>query len=72
MTAYDEGSRENFITVTQGISGWFAVMFWWNPEMDGFWEPYDTGIGRYENKDQAVAEGLAWSDEVELEFVMPE
>lgn len=70
--SYETSSHENFITVNRGsISGYFAVMYWWNPELGGFWEPYDTGEGRYATKKEAIAEGLAWADELELEFVMP-
>lgn len=47
-------------------------MYWWNPETGGFWEPYDTGEGWYATKEEAIADGLAWADELELEFVMPE
>lgn len=70
--SYAQGSHENFITVTHGLSGWFATMYWWNPEMGGFWEPYETGEGRYATKKEAIAEGIAWADELELEFVMPD
>lgn len=72
MTTYAEGSHENFITVSCGMAGWFAVMFWWNPELDGFWEPYNTGVVRYATKEEAVREGLDWAEESELEFVMPD
>lgn len=71
MTTYAEGSHENFISVTHGGSGWFAVMYWWNPEMGGFWEPYNTGVGRYANKEEAIREGIEWAEAEELEFVMP-
>ncbi len=41
-------------TTHQGMSGWKAVSYWWNPE--GFWEPYDTGVGRYEKRKSAYQE----------------
>lgn len=69
MTTYAEGSHENFISTTHGMSGWFAVMYWWNPELGGFWEPYNTGVGRYATKEEAVREGLDWAEAEELEFV---
>ena len=43
-----------YITVTQGMSGYFAVMVWWNPE--GFEEPYQTGVGRYKTEKEAKIE----------------
>ena len=65
-------NHENFITVTHGLSGWFAVEFWWNPDMGGFWEPFITGHGRYKRKHNAIAEGEAWAEDHGLEFIMPE
>jgi len=56
------------ITVTSGISGYFAVMIWWNPEMGGFAEPYQTGIGRYRSKSEAEIEGRRWAKDEELPF----
>ena len=60
-----------YITVTSGMSGNFAVMLWWNDEdknLGGFWEPYLTGIGRYKNVADAIAEGRQWAEAEELEF----
>lgn len=69
--SYSTGSKENFITVTKGMSGYFAVMFWWNPDMNGFWEPWTTGFGRYESKLEAIQEAIEWAEAEELEFVEP-
>jgi len=69
--SYATGSKENFITVTKGMSGNFAVMFWWNPDLGGFWEPWTTGFGRYETQKEAIQEGIAWAEAEELEFVEP-
>jgi len=69
-----ENSMENhepFITVTSGISGYFAVMLWWNDEDgedEGFWEPWNTGIGRYATRAEAEKEARYWADLEELEF----
>src|ERR1043166_7398834 len=52
--------RSDYITVTSGMSGFFAVHVWWNPE--GFWEPYQTGIGRYRTSAEAWTEARAWSE----------
>ena len=46
-----------FITVTQGMSGYFAVMVGWSweeVEEEGFYEPVTTGFGRYKEKEDAV------------------
>ena len=56
-----------FVTVTYGISGWFAVLMAKNKE--GFYEPWNTGIGRYPDRDKAVEEAKAWAQSENLEFV---
>lgn len=62
-------SRKPFIAVTgPAISGYFAVLYTWNDEYGGF-EPYQTGIGRYQTKDEAVVEAKAWAAVEELEYI---
>jgi hypothetical protein len=56
----------DYITTTSGISGHFAVHVWWNPE--GFWEPYNTGIGRYATNAEAVEEAKAWAESEGLQY----
>jgi hypothetical protein len=67
-----ESKPKAFITTTQGMSGWFAVHMWWNdkdiPGM-GFWEPWDTGLGRYQDEAKAIEEAEAWADSEGLEYV---
>lgn len=62
-------SKANYITVTQGMFGYFAVMLWWNPDMGGFWEPWSTGFGRYADKAQAISEAKDWAAAEELEYL---
>lgn len=59
---------KDYITVTQGMSGYFAVHIWWNPELGGFPEPYNTGFGRYKDRESAVAEAKQWAEEEEMEY----
>lgn len=63
----------NFITTAEGMSGWVAVMYWWNdedPELpEGFWEPWDTGLRRYRNEAKAIEEAQTWADAEGLEYV---
>lgn len=59
-------SHEPFITVTKGMA-WFAVQFWWNPE--GFWEPWETGIGRYADVTQAEDEAMAWAAAENIRYI---
>ncbi len=49
-----------FITIYEPIGGWNAVMYWWNQEDGGFWEPWQTGFGPYygpDAKQEAIVEG---------------
>lgn len=59
----DQPEGYPFITVTSGIAGYFAVMIWRNPELGGFDEPWDTGIGRYKKRERAVIEAQSWVKE---------
>ena len=61
---------KNFITVTEGMSGFFAVHMWLNEEDDfgPFWEPYDTGYGRYATRDGAEVEALEWAHQTGMEY----
>ncbi len=60
--------RSKYVTTTKGMSGHFAVILWWAPEHGGFWEPWNTGHGRYaslpeaakEAKEIAEAEGIGY------------
>lgn len=47
------------VDITEGMSGHFAVIIWWNPDMGGFWEPWDTGKGRYATPVEAYLEAKA-------------
>jgi hypothetical protein len=61
-----------FITTIQGGSGWFAVHYWWNDEDipgKGFWEPWDTGFGRYSSEEKAIEEAQSWADAEGLDYV---
>jgi hypothetical protein len=60
--------NKDFITITKGLRGWFAVHMWWNKELDGFWEPWQSGIGSFENKADAIKEGKQWADAEGLDF----
>ena len=60
--------HNDYITTTYGMSGYFAVHVWWNPDMGGFWEPYQTGVGRYSDKKLAIVEAKQWAEAEELEY----
>ncbi|TAK10600.1 MAG: hypothetical protein EPO32_14815 [Anaerolineae bacterium] len=66
MTGATKPSAPRWVTVSEGLSGWFAVLVWTNPE--GYVEPYDTGMGRYRSREEAEQEGREWADAEGLEF----
>lgn len=60
-------SHKPYVSVTSGMSGYFAVLYWWNPE--GFTEPWQTGCGRYKEYARAVEEAKEWAKAEELEYI---
>lgn len=66
IKVYQNGRIYPHVTVTSGMSGYFAVLIWWNPE--GFAEPYNTGIGRYKNIGSAIAEAKDWAKSEEIPY----
>lgn len=60
--------QKNHITVYESISGWKAVELWWNPNMGGFWEPWQTGLGAYATREEALAEARDWAESDGLEL----
>ncbi len=61
---------KDFITIMQGMSGYFACHMWLNEEDEDepFWEPYESGIGRYSTREEALVEAAKWADEMEMEL----
>lgn len=60
---------DKWLSVTQGMSGYFAVLYWVNDEGNfPFTEPYDTGIGRYSDIEKAKAEALWIAEEFDLPY----
>lgn len=60
--------KKAYITVYKPIAGWKAVMVWWNPDMGGFWEPYQTGEFAFATRDEAVTDAKIWAEVEGLEF----
>lgn len=61
-----QASNFPVISVTSGMSGFFAVLYWWNPKDGGFPEPFETGSGRYSKTIQgelnAINEAKNWAE----------
>lgn len=67
----DPKEHPSFITVYHPIAGWKAVQYWWNPDMDGFWEPWQTAPYAFRSEEQAVEDALIWAECEELPFYYP-
>lgn len=51
------------IIVSELGSGWAAVHLTYTKEEDfGFWEPENTGVGRYATKEAAAVEAREWAE----------
>lgn len=59
--------RRKYIGVTQGLRGWFAVLY----DADG---PIQSGIGSYKTAAEAQSEAIDWSisDDIPLDFDVDE
>lgn len=75
---FDEASKKPFIVAELLGSGWAAVHYWWNDKEDflkpgqGFWEPYNTGIGRYATQAEADEEAKSWAENEGIRHRPPE
>lgn len=60
---------DHWLEITAGMSGHFAVEVWLNPEMGGFVEPWQTGIGRYATPLEAYQEAKVLAETEDLPYV---
>jgi hypothetical protein len=63
--------RKPYITVTEGMRGFFAVYLVWNDDHDGFYEPEQTGCGSYDNPDEAAQEARWWARDEDVDCTHP-
>lgn len=64
-----------FITTEKLGSGWAAMEYWVNteePELGPFWEPYDSGTGRYQSRGPAEFEAKQMAVDKNLPYVREE
>jgi hypothetical protein len=61
LEAAAEKQEHRYITVTSGMSGWFAVEVRDN-------EPWQAGVGRFERHEDAELEAKAWAQEDGLTY----
>jgi hypothetical protein len=57
-----------FVTVSYGMSGFYAIVLAWRDEYGGFYEPWSTGYGRYRTREAAEIEALVIAECEELEY----
>lgn len=68
-----EHEHEPYVTVTNGIRGFYAVLVvWWCDEDDdslpGFYDAHATGFGSYATEQAAVPEAVAWAQSEGVTF----
>ena len=61
MEGNKKGVRNFRISVTHGMSGYFAVMLADYEDMEWNTDVVNTGVGRYRTRDQALTEAQSWA-----------
>jgi hypothetical protein len=58
------------IVIMNSVSGWFAVHITWANELGGFYEPYQSGVGKYATKDdpELIKEATSWAQSESIAF----
>lgn len=67
--------KSDYITVYRAVGGWQSVLVTWEWEDDkkkhGFWEPWQTGMGPYATKQEAIDDAKSWAASEEVRYVPP-
>ena len=58
-----------FITTYRPISGWKAIMYWWNDSDNGFWEPWETSPYAFNTQEEANEYAKWWADIEDMLYV---
>lgn len=53
-------SHPPYISISKGMSGWFAICLAWYEDIQSY-DVQQSGIGRYDNREDAVAEAEDWA-----------
>lgn len=66
----EETKKTGYISVYKPIAGWKAIQYWWNPdlELDGFWEPWQTGDYAFATKEEAIVAAKIWAEANQIPF----
>jgi hypothetical protein len=60
--------KKPYVTTTNSITGWMAVLLTWNAEEPAGYEPAQTGVGKYATKEEAEIEAKEWARDEGVEF----
>lgn len=60
-TITEDTKKTGYISVYKPIAGWKAIQYWWNPDMEGFWEPWQTGSFAFATKEEAIEDAKFWA-----------
>lgn len=70
-----DGEVRRFFTTSSGMAGYFAVEMWINDEdefeLSPFWEPWQTGFGRYPTEAGAQLEAWELASIEDLPYYLP-
>ena len=64
----EPSEHPHFITIYKPIAGWKAVEYWWNPDMEGFWEPGQTGFSAWPSRELAELDAKGWAEAEDLPY----
>lgn len=64
----EETKNTGYISVYKPIAGWKAIQYWWNPDMEGFWEPWQTGDYAFATKEEAILDAKQWAEADSIPF----
>jgi hypothetical protein len=62
--------RGDYVTVTKGMSGHFAVLMRYYEDIQDY-DVMQTGLGRYEDQLEALREASDWAEAHEIPLVLP-
>lgn len=59
---------DDFVGVTHGMRGWFAVHYWLNKreEFGAFIEPWDSDMFSFATKEEAICRAREWAQELNI------
>ena len=59
--------QEDFVTITHGVRGYFAVLMSWDDDMQCH-VPWNSGFGSYTKPENAIPEAQQWAEAEEVKF----